>query len=135
LTNSITYYHFKFANYANAGIDNSGHNITGVPQTVVVSGLRLDFFYNIYFYTQHNYTSSIPLNDANTAYASYFDLVQLKAGWKTSLTTRLKLEFTLGIDNLLNQKYSLGNDLNAVGGRYYNAAAPRNYYGGVRVWF
>jgi len=29
----------------------------------------------------------------------------------------------------------LGNDLNAFGGRYYNAAPLRNFYGGVHVRF
>ncbi len=29
---------------------------------------------------------------------------------------------------LLNETYSLGNDINGFGGRYYNAAAKRNYY-------
>jgi len=30
-----------------------------------------------------------------------------------------------------NKTYSLGNDINAAGGPYYNAAAKRNYYVGV----
>jgi iron complex outermembrane receptor protein len=29
----------------------------------------------------------------------------------------------------------LGNDINAFGGRYYNAAAKRNYYAGVAFRF
>ena len=36
---------------------------------------------------------------------------------------------------LLDEKYSLGNDLNAIGGRYYNAAAPINYYFGLNLGF
>jgi len=38
-----------------------------------------------------------------------------------------------GADNLLNQSYSLGNDLNAVGNRYYNPAPGRNYFGGISL--
>lgn len=45
------------------------------------------------------------------------------------------LGFFGGIDNILNQKYSLGNDLNAMGGRYYNAAPTRNFYIGVKAEF
>jgi iron complex outermembrane receptor protein len=44
-----------------------------------------------------------------------------------------RLAVYAGIGNLLNEKYSLGNDLNAIGNRYYNAAAPRNYYVGLKV--
>ncbi len=42
-----------------------------------------------------------------------------------------KLNIFCGIDNLLNQNYSLGNDINAFGGRYYNPAPSRNYYAGI----
>lgn len=34
-------------------------------------------------------------------------------------------------NNILNEKYSLGNDLNAVGGRYYNAAPGFNFQVGI----
>ena len=40
-----------------------------------------------------------------------------------------------GVDNALNEKYSLGNDLNAAGGRYFNAAPKRNFFAGVRIGF
>jgi iron complex outermembrane receptor protein len=41
------------------------------------------------------------------------------------------LDFYTGADNLLNETYSLGNDINAAAGRYYNAAPQRNYYAGI----
>jgi iron complex outermembrane receptor protein len=34
-------------------------------------------------------------------------------------------------ENILDEKYSLGNDINAFGGRYYNVAAGRNFSGGI----
>jgi iron complex outermembrane receptor protein len=45
------------------------------------------------------------------------------------------LKLFIGGDNLLNEKYSLGNDINGFGGRYYNAAPGRNYYAGIVVNF
>jgi iron complex outermembrane receptor protein len=47
----------------------------------------------------------------------------------------MNYDLFLGVDNLLDQDYSLGNDLNAPGGRYYNAAPGRNYYLGFNVRF
>ena len=41
------------------------------------------------------------------------------------------LNIFAGGDNLFDENYSLGNDINATGGRYYNAAAGANYYAGV----
>ena len=41
------------------------------------------------------------------------------------------MSFYAGIDNLLNETYSLGNDINAAANRFYNAAPNRNYYVGL----
>jgi iron complex outermembrane receptor protein len=49
------------------------------------------------------------------------------------LATYVPFDFFIGMDNILDQRYSLGNDLNAFGGRFYNAAAPRNFYVGLTV--
>jgi iron complex outermembrane receptor protein len=37
----------------------------------------------------------------------------------------------VGADNLLDEVYSLGNDINAAANRFYNAAPRRNYYVGL----
>ncbi|MDZ7647700.1 MAG: hypothetical protein U5K54_11265 [Cytophagales bacterium] len=58
-----------------------------------------------------------------------------RLGYKTSAINRLPIEIFAGADNLLDQTYSLGNDLNAFGGRYFNAAPARNYYAGIRLDF
>ena len=48
---------------------------------------------------------------------------------------KLNLTVFTGVDNAFNAKYSLGNDINAAGGRYYNAAATANYFVGLSVNF
>ncbi|HEX3386588.1 MAG TPA: TonB-dependent receptor [Mucilaginibacter sp.] len=131
---SVTYDKFTFSNYQENGVNYSGNNLTGVPEQVIVGSLQARLPAGLYIYGQYNYTSKLPLNDANSAYAGAYNLVQIKAGWETRLNGA-RLEVFAGADNLLNQKYSLGDDLNAVGNRYYNAAAPRNYYAGMSVSF
>ncbi|MBO9660756.1 MAG: TonB-dependent receptor, partial [Chitinophagaceae bacterium] len=54
-----------------------------------------------------------------------------RIGWKTKRSKKAGYNFYIGADNLLDQKYSLGNDINAAAGRYYNAAPRRNYYVGL----
>ena len=77
-------------------------------------------------------TSSIPLTDANDVYADSYKLLQLKIGYKKQLNKTV-LDIYFGVDNLLNETYSLGNDLNAAGGRYFNPAPKRNYFAGVKI--
>jgi len=45
------------------------------------------------------------------------------------------MELFIAADNLLDEKYSLGNDINGFGGRYYNAAMPFNFAGGISLNF
>jgi iron complex outermembrane receptor protein len=130
LGNSVTYYQFSFTNYTSGSTDYSGHHLTGVPEKVIVTSLNATFAKGFFIYGQYNYTSSVPLNDANTAYATDYHLIQLKGGWNYTFKERYGLQLFAGVDNLLNTTYSLGNDLNAAGGRYYNAAPLRNFYVG-----
>ena len=108
--------------------------MTGVPKNIDVITLDINTSTGIYLNANANFTSSIPLTDANDVYANSYKLIQLKFGYKSHFNKTI-LDFYIGADNLLNENYSLGNDLNAAGGRYFNAAAKRNYFGGVRLNF
>ncbi|HEY1165887.1 MAG TPA: TonB-dependent receptor [Chitinophaga sp.] len=128
-----TYSHFRFSDYVSAGKDYSNNELTGVPKQVIINSLLIQLPAGIYLFGQHNYTDRLPLNDANTAYARSYHLVQCKAGWQLPLNSKCRMNIFAGADNLLNQSYSLGNDLNAVGNRYYNPAPGRNYFGGISL--
>ncbi|HEX6224714.1 MAG TPA: TonB-dependent receptor [Chryseolinea sp.] len=132
LWSSYTYNHYRFEDYENDGNNYSGNRLTGVAPTIVVGGFDLTIK-KIYMNITANYTDAIPLNDANTAYASEYFLLGGRVGYRSVIGGNFGLEIFTGIDNALDKRYSLGNDLNAVGGRYYNAAAPRNYYAGIKL--
>ena len=134
VTNSFTYQPYKFNNYISGTKNYAGNHLTGVPKYINVSVLDINTSAKIYLNASMNFTSSIPLTDANDVYADSYKLMQLKLGYKNQFNKTL-LDFYFGIDNLLNEKYSLGNDLNAVGGRYFNAAPKRNYFAGIRLNF
>ena len=131
--NAYTLSRFRFEDYIDKTDDFSGNNLTGVPKTMLVSSADVQLPKAVYFFLQHSFTSRIPLNDANTAYAKKYHLLQAKVGWKGLRMGRVPIEVFAGADNILNEKYSLGNDLNAFGARYFNAAAKRNFYGGLAV--
>lgn len=135
LNNSYTLSHFKFDDYFGRSVDLSGKDLTGVPKNVVITGLEVQLPKGLYVFAQHNYTSKIPLTDANTVYAQKYHLVQAKIGCRSIRISGVPVELFAGADNLLNQKYSLGSDLNAAAGRYFNAAPTRNYYGGMSLHF
>ena len=132
LSSNLTLSKFRFAEYANSGNDFSGNKLTGVPSTTLVSYLYTQLPKNLGLYIQHNYTSSIPLNDANTDFADSYHLLQAKVDYKMRIN-RANVSLFASADNILNEKYSLGNDINAFGSRYFNAAPLVNFSFGLRV--
>ncbi|WP_069659359.1 TonB-dependent receptor [Arcticibacter eurypsychrophilus] len=131
--NSYTFSSFSFSNYQDEKADYSGNRLTGVPRHVLVSSISMGFPKNYSLFVQHNFTSSIPLNDAGTAYAKKYHLLQAKASYQFKASAQTNLSIFIGADNILNQLYSLGNDLNAFGSRYFNAAAKRNFFAGLTM--
>ena len=123
IRSSYTYSNFRFQE----------NKLTGVPDHCLVSSAEFTFLKNVSLFAQHNYTASIPLNDANTVKAKSYHLTELKASLKNLTVRKTKLEIFSGVNNLFNKSYSLGNDLNAANGRYFNPAAKINFYFGFVV--
>ena len=125
---------YKFGSYTNGEDDFSGNDMTAVPKWVNANNLLLSFGSQIFLNIHHRNVSASPLDDANTVYANSYNLIQAKTGIDIPLTKNdIKLHLFAGVDNLLNESYSLGNDINAFGNRYFNPAAKRNYYIGAQV--
>lgn len=127
---SYTFNHFRFGDYNREGMDFSENELTGVAPHTAAGILQLIMNTGFYSTLSINFTDQIPLNDANSVYSEEYFLVQGKIGYRYGFNDALHVDIFAGVDNLLNEKYSLGNDLNAFGGRYYQPAAPRNWFGG-----
>lgn len=133
---SLTLNKFTFSgDYHDATANYSGNKLTGVPGQVIVTSMQVKFPERTYLYIEHNYTGRIPLTDANSVFADHYNLLSAKAGWQVIANKKTKFDIYAGAGNLLNEKYSLGNDLNAVGNRFYNPASPRNFYIGFNAGF
>ncbi|SEG60747.1 iron complex outermembrane recepter protein [Sphingobacterium lactis] len=129
---NLTYQDYVFQDYVLNEVDLSGNSITSVPEWIWVNTLSLAFAKQFELNVLHNFTSSIPLNDVNTVYADKYHLLQAKASWTGKISNRHALQLFFGVDNILDSKYSLGNDINAMGNRYFNVAPGRNFYTGVK---
>ncbi len=132
ISSGITLNNYRFKNYKVTASDYSNNKVTGVPGIIIVNSVDADFKKHFYINITYNYTGKLPLTDANSFYAADYHLLQCKAGYK-AVIKKLQLDFFIGVDNILNEKYSLGNDINAAGNRFYNAAPLRNYFAGVRA--
>jgi iron complex outermembrane receptor protein len=131
---SYTLNDFKFGEYQLGNNNYKDNKLTGVPDEVVIIGLNAELLNQFYFNLNFNYTGSLPLNDANTVKASAYRLWQNKIGWRGSVKKKA-VDIFLLTDNLSNEEYSLGNDINAFGGRFFNPAPGRNFLLGCSINF
>jgi iron complex outermembrane recepter protein len=130
---SYTLNHYRFVSYVQNKNDYSGNQLTGVAPTISVSGIDVRFKNNFYLNSTFNFVDRLPLNDANSEYANDYFLAGTRIGYTYHPKSKRPMEVWLGVDNVFDQKYSLGNDLNAAGGRFYNAATERNFYFGLKL--
>ncbi len=132
---SYALHDFHYGDFKQVSTDFSKNKLPGAAPNVVVAGLDVKTKAGIYLNITYNYTDRIALNDANSAYASSYNLLGTKLGFKKGLAKKISTEIFAGADNIFDTKYSLGNDINAAVGRYYNAAPGRNFYAGIVFHF
>jgi iron complex outermembrane receptor protein len=125
---SHTWHNFHYKEFKQLTSDFSGRQMPGDAKHTLSTGMDLTTQKGFNVVLTDYYSGKIPLNDANTAYADACNIVGVKMGYQKRISNKWRLRLNAGVDNLLNEKYSLGNDINAAGGRYYNAAPGRNYY-------
>ncbi|HEX4877552.1 MAG TPA: TonB-dependent receptor plug domain-containing protein [Chitinophagaceae bacterium] len=130
---ALTLNQFRYGNFSRGNENYSGKTIPSVPARTFSWLADIQFKKGVYSNTTYYTASSLFLNDANTASAQAYHLLGWRIGWKKTIHKKYKLNFYTGADNLLNETYSLGNDINAAAGRYYNAAPKRNYYAGIAL--
>ena len=128
---SDTWYDFHYNVYKELGTDYGGKKIPGVAPQTFTAGMDIHTKAGLYLNANFFYSGRIALNDANSAYASGYTLIGTRLGYKTNIDKKISIELFTGAENILDVKYSLGNDINAAAGRYYNLAPGRNYYAGI----
>ena len=128
---SDTWNNFHYNVFKQLNNDYSGKKLPGVASQTVAAGFDISTKPGIYANTAFFYSGPITMNDANTEYASSYKLLGIRVGYKYRSAKKFQWEIFTGAENIFNEKYSLGNDINATGGRYYNAAPGRNYYAGI----
>lgn len=131
---SGSFYQFTFEDYRQNDNDFSGNDLTGVPRTTVNSLINFILFKKLSVDYSHFYTSKIPLNDANSVWSEPSVVGNIQFRFPFELD-RTRLNIFLQIQNLYNEDYVSGFDINAFGNRYYNPAAKRNFVFGVKVNF
>jgi iron complex outermembrane recepter protein len=128
---SHTYHHFRYQDFKQLNNDYTGKALPGVSPHTLAAGVDVQTSAGLFANISYYYSDRIAMNDANTEYAAVYQLLSSKVGYRKTIAEHVNVELFVSGDNLLNQQYSLGNDINALGNRFYNAAAGVNYQAGI----
>jgi iron complex outermembrane receptor protein len=132
LWTSFTVYDFKYSHFIQELKDFSGKQLPGSAAHTLAAGADVQLPARLFVSVNYYFSDRIALNDANTSYADPYHLLGIKCSYRPHIG-KVASEVFAGADNILNQQYSLGNDINAAGGRYFNAAMPLNFYVGITL--
>ena len=124
-------YDFKYNNYQIEDNNFTGNRLPGISNFSVQALINLKILDLLQINFTNFYNSSMYLNDGNTVKEKDHLIGNLKFNLPFQLS-KVKSNAFLGINNIYNTKYSSGYDLNAFGNRFYNPAALRNYYLGLK---
>jgi iron complex outermembrane receptor protein len=132
---AYAYYHFRYRDFVQGADDFSGNALPGVSPHTGSAGVDVAHRRGGFAHITYSAASPHPLDDRNSpsARAEAYHLLGIRAGMKRDFGARWRAEISAGAENLLDQQYSLGNDINAFGGRFYNPAPGRNFYAGLVV--
>ncbi len=135
LWGNYTYIKARFKTYQQGTNDFSGKKLTGTPPNVIVAGADAVTKIGLYANITYSFTDKVPLNDANSFFATQYNLLFLKLGYKKDFSKKIKGEIYFSYGHSFNTPYSLGNDLNAAANRFFNPSAPENFIGGLKIQF
>jgi iron complex outermembrane receptor protein len=134
LWNNGTLNHYRFGNYVvneSSLIDNA---LPGVPSAQVTSGIAIGSKHWNISITDYWFDKT-PLNNANTVWSNPYHLLNIYADYTLHIRRSWELQFSTGINNALNTSYTSYYALNAFGSRFFNPAASRNFYSGIRLCY
>lgn len=135
LNGAYSYSHFRFREYVNAGVEYAGRKIPGIPEHQLQGSAtwrRGDLFATLEALGK----SAVYVDDANTAKAAGFGVVNLRAGG-VGIGGREWLSPEIGVQNLFDRKYVGSVAVNAAGtattAKFYEPASRRTIVVGLTV--
>lgn len=129
---TYTHIHARFLNYQQGTAKFDGNAVTGIPANVFVFGADLHTRGGFGLSSVYSYTGSIHLNDANTVIGKHYNLLLIKASYRP-IRQNFRPEVFVAFEKTFNEPYSLGNDLNAAGSRFFNPSAPERFSAGLKM--
>lgn len=127
-----------FVDFVDGDSDFSGNDLTGIPREKIAAGFRVTHDLGFFASTNYQYIGVQPITDSNSLYSDSYQIVNILAGYKTTVYNFLTATISAGINNLADETYASSILINAssFGGnspRHFYPGEPRNYFTSVQV--
>ena len=134
ITLAYTYSDFEFDLFIDDnGNDHSGNTIPGIPENLFRGEIAYTHSSGFYAAMDGLNVGSFSVRNDNTVATESYTVVNLRTGLADWRLGNWELEPFVGLNNLTNERYSAEIRINAFGGRYYEPAPDRNFYGGLAI--
>jgi iron complex outermembrane receptor protein len=128
----------RFEEYVVGGTDRSGNRVPGVSPRRIQALLRLSpdlSFGEAYVEAIATLSDDVPVNDANTASAPDYTVMDLRIGLDRVAIGGLALSPWVAITNVQDEDYISSVAVNAFGTRFFEPGPPRSFQVGLRAAF
>lgn len=125
-----TYSDFTFDRFPDPAVN--GNRLPGVPQHQFYTSLQYRHASGMNASWDYLWVDEFFADNDNTAANPTYGVSNLRVS-RPFLVAGLRIEPSIGINNLFDEEYNGNVRLNAFGARYFEPAPTRNVYGGVTV--
>ncbi len=131
---AYTYSNFEFDQFLDDnGNDFSGNALPGIPDNLFRAEIAYTHTSGFYSTIDVLSVGDFFVNNANSTFNESYQVVNLRAGLDDLKFGQWVLSPFVGINNLADEAYSANIRINAFGGRYFEPAPDRHWYGGVAI--
>ena len=127
-----TFSNFTYKTYSVNTTSFDGKILPGIPKTNTQLELRYTHPKGFFAIVQGRNVSKVYANDANTAIADGYNVLNLRFGYEISVKS-FEIEPFFGVNNLTNTNYIANVQLNAASDRFFEPASLRYIFGGLKI--
>lgn len=132
MTVSYAFSNFTYANFQTGETNLEGKFLPGIPKHKTTMGLQYVHRSNFHASVSANLVGAQFANDSNATQVAGYELLNVRTGYTFNLRNA-QVQPYLGINNLLDEKYTDNVRINAFGGRFFEPAPGFNAYGGFII--
>ncbi len=126
-----TFSQFRYKSYTVNDVSFADKTLPGIPGFYGQLELRYQPARRWFAVVQGRYVGKVWANDANSAQADAYALVNVRVGYVWQIKTH-QIEPFIGGNNLTGTRYMANVQINAQGDRYFEPGPPQYFFGGVK---